>query len=69
MSVLLDSKLNKNFYLEYPEDGPQTHLHSVNPTNCPVSLPGLLWVTSHELGPPKLEARVVDVVCNFSSAH
>jgi len=55
--------------LEYPEDGPQTDLQSVTRTNCPVSLPGLLWGTSHELGPPKLEARVADVGCNFSSAH
>ena len=55
--------------LEHPEDGLQTDLHSVTRTNCPVSLSGLLWGTSHELGPPKLEARVVDVVCNFYSAH
>jgi len=55
--------------LEYPEDGPQTDFHSVTRTNCPVFLPGLLWGTSYELGPPKLEARVVDVVCNSSSAH
>jgi len=44
-------------------------LHSVTLTNCPVSLLGVLSGTSHELGSPKLEARVVDVGCNFSSAH
>ena len=60
--VLLDSKLVS---LEYPEDGPQTNLHSVTRTNCPVSLLGLLWGTSHELGSQRLEARVVHVVCNF----
>jgi len=71
--ILLDSKLRK-LSSQYPEDGPQKDLHSVTRTNCPVSLPGLLWTlwgTSHELGPPKLKARVVDIVqvCNSSSAH
>jgi len=60
-----------NICSEYPEDGLQTYLHSVTLTNCPVSLPGSLWGTSHELGPPKLGTQVVDVGhgCNFSSAH
>jgi len=58
-----------NVCLEYSEDGPQTDLHSVTRTNRPVSLPGLFRGTSHELGSPKLEAWVVDVGCNFSSAH
>ena len=66
LCVLLDLKLDS---LDHPEDGPQTDLQSVTRTNCPVSLPGLLWGISHEFGPPKLEARVVDVVCNSSSAH
>ena len=56
---MLDSKLAN---LEYPEDGPQTDLHSVTCTKCPISLPGLLWGTSHQLGPPKLEAQVVDLL-------
>ena len=60
---------NKNVSLEYPEDGPQTDLLSVARTKCPVSLSGLHWGTSHEIGPPKLEARVVDVGFNLSSAH
>ena len=61
--------IQNNVCLEYPEDGPQTDLHSVTRTNCPSSLPGLLWGNSHGLDPPKLEARVADVGCNFSSAH
>ena len=66
LCVLFDSKLVS---LEYPEDGPQTDLHSVTRTNCSVLLPGLLWGTSHELGPSKPKAWVVDVVCKSSSAH
>ena len=66
LCVLLDLKLDS---LDHPEDGPQTDLLSVARTKCPVSLSGLHWGTSHEIGPPKLEARVVDVVCNSSSAH
>jgi len=58
-----------NICPEYPEDVPQADLHLVTLTNCQVSLPDFLWGTSHKLGPPKLEAWVADVGCNFSSAH
>jgi len=60
---------DKKFRLEYPEYDPQKYFSSVTRTNFPVSLLGVLCGTSHELGPPKLEARVVDVVFNSYSAN